>query len=702
MHRVGTKIFQKYFLLALLAILVTLVSIYGFAAQTMNRSINDQIRYRDALLSRSLSERIDFILQTMVNDMRVASFHSQEQKAHSTAVFVEELQWMLARQPLYLFIQSVSSSGEIVSRIPEPRNRIQLLADEVTDRLKWSKSYYISDMMVLPDGRKTVVVAYPVLDKNSRFLGGVMAFVDLRVLSGYLSEAQIGSEGLVALVDQGGTIVAGNGNVRIGTVIKEHELGRLLALERSGVWEGDLFERRMLITYRPIPFGSFGLLVGESVKQANLPSSKFMMVLKKGFLLIFVVVAGLIFFATARVVRPISGLIEQINEYKNKKRQSFEPIKKGDEVIELLSITMGQMAQELTERERRLFYILESIPYAVITVDHDGRVTSFNSGAEKLTGYQRSDVLGTSLVLNPFWCKKDEAESLEVLAQGAEIDERDFCIIDKERNRYEVKLHSSPYRGEGQQPLGAILVIRDVSDLKKLESALRKNEQLAAVGQVTAGIAHEIKNPLSIIQAAAEGVQLEFEVLESTPRAKALIEDILNTSDRMNGLITNFLSLAISRETGFETVDLVAVVDELLHLLKKKFRDQEVRVHHSFDVFDAEISGRKSELSQVFLNLFLNSLQAMPEGGELWVAIYAAGSDWQVRVTDSGCGIPAEKLQRIFNPFFSTKSDGTGLGLTIVHEIVREHNGRVWAESKAGEGSVFYVSFPSLGGGIDG
>lgn len=694
MSLIKSKISKKYFLIMLVVIFTTLAAVYGFTVKIMNSSYREQIRYRDELMVRSLTKRIDFIMQVMVNDMRVASLNSLDTGFYGKKRFSAEVQKMLARQPLYLFIQAVTDDGRLISRVPEPRSQAVFSSEEIIERLRWSKTYLVSNLLTLPDGRKTFAVAYPVLDDSGAFHGGVLAFVNLSVLTDVLNESRIGQEGIVALLDSQGSVVAHENSDWIGQSLRSHPLGPLLQLEKFGIWEGNVFGRKMLIAYRPAFLGQFGLVVGESISQAWAPSNRVMWSLAHGFLVVLVVATGITLLGTARVVRPIISLTRQTREYKDNTRKIFDQITTGDE-IETLSITMDQMAKDLTERERRLFYILESIPYAVMTIDQDGCFTTFNKSAEQLTGFLRSEVLGEKVERFPLKQERSELISLRTLQEGQSFDEVESYIIDKQGQRHEVQMHSSLYQGEDKQPQGAIVVFRDVSEVKKLEEYLRRSEQLASLGQLTAGIAHEIKNPLSIIQAAAEGIQLEMEDETDKELVRSFAEDIFSTSVRMNGLIKEFLSLAfLPGEANFIRINLVSIINELLHLLKKKFHDQNITLDCAYITEEAYVMGRKNALTQVFLNILLNSLQAMKNGGSLNVILEAENDDWHVEIVDTGSGISEEKLQRIFNPFFSTKSDGTGLGLAIAHEIITEHQGKIWADSIEGKGTRMYIEIP--------
>ncbi len=694
MGLIDSKLSKRYFLITLIVILIVLSTVCGFTITVMNNSFRDQIRYRDDLLARTLAKRVDFTLKKMVNEMRAAANYTVIGKGGDDRFYASEVQKILVREPLYLFIQSIDAQGRPIGRVPEARSPFPLKVEEVGRRLAWSRTFYISNLIELPDGKKTFAIAYPVLDDEGSYRGGIIAFVNLGTLSGYLRESQIGDEGMIALIDREGSVIAHGDENYIGSSLGAHPLGEFLRKERFGIWEGPLFDKKAILAYRPLSVGTFGLIVGETIKQAWAPSDHVTALLLQGFLAVLLAALGLNLYGTSRVVRPILSLIRQTQEYKENRRTSFDPIPTRDE-IEELSLTMDQMAQALRERERRLFYILEAIPYGVITIDRDGRITTFNRGAEELTGYLRDEVAGKAIIELPLKPSKEEFLTWRTLKEGKEFDEVETYILDRHQKRHEVRLHSALFRGEDEKLLGALLVLRDVSELKKLEDYVRQSERLASLGKLTAGIAHEIKNPLSIIHAAAEAILLEREEQGERDYVGGLATDILNTSDRMDGLLKDFLSLAKDADSGNrQEINLAPILDELLQLLKKKFAEQGIRIERHYEAESAYVLGNRNRLVQVFLNIMLNSLQAMEHGGYLSIALQKRESFWEVAFEDTGKGIPATKMQWIFNPFFSTKSEGTGLGLSIAYEVIAEHEGKIWATSTEGVGTTLYVQIP--------
>ncbi|NGQ94975.1 PAS domain S-box protein [Brevibacillus sp. SYP-B805] len=696
LHVWQSKITKRYLLLTLVVILFTLTLLYVLTVRVMNASVQEQIEHRDDLIARTLSKRIGFLLEKMVDDMRVASNYLTKTSKEDKAFYLSEMQRLVSRDPLYLFIQAFDQEGRLLERIPNVPFSSPNDIGPIYTRLSWSKTYYISNMIILPDGRKTIAVAYPSLDGDGRFLGGTIAYLNLNTLSDYLNELRIGQEGINAVIDRDGWVLAHSGyEESTASTIATHPVGEFLRKERYGLWEGELFGQQMIVAYRPLSKGGLGLIVGETQHQSMEPSYHVMSVLLQGFLVVLLIAVGLGLFGTTRIVKPILDLTTQVKEYKENKRKRFRPIRTNDELQEL-SLVLGQMAKELTDKERRLFYILESIPYGIITTDKNGRITTFNKGAEELTLFTREEAIGKYIIDLPLKENKEEYVAWKTLQEGKAFDEIESYILDKEGNRHEVRMYSSLFPGEENEIIGAITIIRDVSEMKKLEEYAKQSERLASLGQLTAGIAHEIKNPLSIILAAAEAIKLECTDHQSTGMSVAeLTDDILDSAERMNNLLADFLKLSKDEtDSNKAPVDLVELLNELLHLLRKKCSDQGILVLRRYEADSCMVYGDKNRLTQVFLNILLNSIQAMESGGNLTVRIRDIGQNWEVTIEDSGKGIPAAKLPWIFNPFFSTKREGTGLGLSIAHEIVLQHNGKIYATSEEGKGTCLYVLIP--------
>jgi PAS domain S-box-containing protein len=695
MNVLSSKLTKRYLLITLVVIFFALSSIYWLTIQVMNSSIEEQIEYRDDLIAINIGKRIDFMIRKMINDTRIASEYIIKDSKKDQRFYLAEIERMVSYDPLYLFIQVFDDEGNVQLTVPDISFAQMLSLNDIQNRLAWSKTYYVSNIVTLQDGRKTIAVAYPAIDEFGEYQGGTIAFINLNTLSDYLNDLKIGDQGINAVMNREGVIIGHSNTEYIGASLHNHVLRNYLYKERYGTWKGVLFDQNMMVSYKPLSFGGLGLIVGEPVEQVIASSREVKQLMFRGFLVVLFIAITLTFLGTSRVVKPILELIKQTREYKENKRTKFDKINTKDE-IEDLSMTMGQMAKELTDKERRLFYILESIPYCVITTDKDGKITTFNKGAEELTLFKREEVIGQYIIDLPLKENKKEFMSWKTLQEGKAFDEVESYIIDKNKKKHDVRLYSSLFRRDDHELVGAIIVIRDVSEIKKLEEYIKQSERLASLGQLTAGIAHEIKNPLSIIQAAAEAIHLELKESQVEKNfVHELTDDILESSDRMNDLLIDFLKLSKGEDDGTKDVNnLVNILDELIHLLRKKLNDHEITIHRSYEVDEALVYANKNRVTQVFLNILINSIQAMEQKGRLYVSVTGKKDDWEVKIEDTGKGIPPSKIKWVFNPFFSTKREGTGLGLSISHEIISEHNGKIWADSKEGQGTILFVQIP--------
>jgi PAS domain S-box-containing protein len=660
----------------------------------MNASVRSQMEYRDELIAKTLGNQVEIMFQNVIGNMRQISPSVDTYENIDRKTYQREVEAIISEDSLYLFIE-VYQGNKQSFRIPDGPLPSPGQVNSILERLSWSKTRYISNMIELPDGRRTIAVAYPILNDQGDFTGAIVTYLNLNILSERLQKFSIGKEGMNAIADRNETIIAHTNKEFIGTSIQNNTVGRNLEKERYGIWNGTIFNKKMVISYRPLLLGNISLIVGEPIKQALSPARSVTNLLIKGFVTVFIIALTLAVFSASRVARPIMSLIKQVQEYKEGKRKKFSILHTKDE-IEELSLVLAEMATELRENERSMFYILESIPYCVITTDQDGKIMTFNKGAEELMLFNRDEVVGKNIFDLPIKHDVQEFVLLKTLREGKAFEEVESHIVDKQKQIHDVRIYASLFKGEQDEYIGSLLVIRDVSDLKKLEEYLRQSDRLASLGQLTAGIAHEIKNPLSIIQVAAESIRLQLaDSLEDKEILDELTDDILVSSDRMNKLLTDFLKLT-KGDTQNEAVltDLISIVDELLILLRKKFNDQNVKVTTHYQTNQALIIGDRHKLTQMLLNVLLNSLHAMKNGGIISVAIRDEIDCWRISVSDTGEGMPEETLKWIFNPFFSTKPEGTGLGLSIVHEIVIQHGGKIWAESMIHQGTTIHFQIP--------
>ncbi len=339
--------------------------------------------------------------------------------------------------------------------------------------------------------------------------------------------------------------------------------------------------------------------------------------------------------------------------------------------------------------------ILQSMVSGVLTVDNKGKVVTYNYMAEKICGRKSADVLGK--VSQEIWGNRGTIT--KVVASSL----KDKCYVNyessiasPERGLVPVSFSSTLLRDHQGKKMGALITIQDLSEVKELEGKVRRADKLAALATMAAGMAHEIKNPLSSMKVLSQLLPIKFQ----DPEYRAKMQEILPREiNRIDRIVESLLGFARATAPTFERADIRDVLNENLKYFKDQAQAAEVKVVTKFaDLPEIEID--QGQLSQVFSNLMLNAIQAMPNGGELQVItlpgkeVEEVLQEIKVQISDTGHGISEDMAKKLFDPFFTTKYGGTGLGLTISHSIVDGHKGYIDVESKIGKGTTFIVTLP--------
>ncbi|MDI6854187.1 MAG: ATP-binding protein [Deltaproteobacteria bacterium] len=237
---------------------------------------------------------------------------------------------------------------------------------------------------------------------------------------------------------------------------------------------------------------------------------------------------------------------------------------------------------------------------------------------------------------------------------------------------------------------------RMIRELEEHQEELLQSRKIAAIGTLTSGIAHELNNPINNIVLTAESLQEDFSQLEQK-EALGLIHDILIQADRASEIVKGLLDFSRSERPEFEPLAISAVIDETLKLVRNQVMLSGIQVEKDIPPEVPLVSGDRKSLQQVFLNLFINAIQAMPDGGLLQIGVHQEDGRWlKIEVGDTGAGIDPEHLPRIFDPFYTTKEvgRGTGLGLSVTYGIIEKHGGHIEAHSKKGQGATFTITLP--------
>ncbi len=350
-----------------------------------------------------------------------------------------------------------------------------------------------------------------------------------------------------------------------------------------------------------------------------------------------------------------------------------------------LSWRLEKTSKKLEEKDSNLKALalfnkdlIENLPSGLLTTDLSGKITIFNRAAEHITGISREAVAMKNITdLFPFITSPFEVERNE-----GTLSYNGSTVI--------IGLTISGIMDNEGRKTGYICVFQDITQLKNLEAELKYKETLAAIGELAANMAHEIRNPLASLKTAIEILR---EGILTKDHSEKLMHIALSEMDRLNKIITDFLIYSRPHAPQCSWFDLHRMLDETLGLIEHPIINKGISVIRNIDG-QQEVFADHSKLRQVFLNLGMNAIDSMPNGGTLLISTGRGNGNVKVFFKDTGIGIPPEHLKDIFYPFFTTKETGTGLGLSIAYRIVEEHHGKITVHSVPGKGTTFEIVLP--------
>jgi two-component system, NtrC family, sensor kinase len=385
----------------------------------------------------------------------------------------------------------------------------------------------------------------------------------------------------------------------------------------------------------------------------------------------------------------------------------------SSEDVELLETVAGYLAiaiqngrlyasleQKVSQYERLKDFnenIVESINVGVLAVDLADRVESWNSQMEVMYALPRWQALNRSL--REIFPAEFVAEFSRVRQSPGIHNLYKFRMAVPTGETRIVNVAIAPLVTKKFSVVGRLIIMDDITERVELEAQLSQADKLSSIGLLAAGVAHEVNTPLAVISSYA---QMLSKQLQGDERKSTVLEKITRQTFRASEIVNNLLNFSRTSGAEFTEVDVNRVILDTLSLLEHQFKTAKVRVHDELAPHLPSIQGNTGRLQQVFLNLFLNAKDAMPNGGTLHI-VTSNGDGVSVLVSDTGSGIAQEHIQRIYDPFFTTKATpqdgqkrGTGLGLSVTYGIIQEHAGKIRVESSPDEGTTFYLDFPLL------
>ncbi len=705
LHSVVSSITKKYILIYCLILVIPIVLFYQMIISYSHRILETNIIRHNALSVDDLVKRLNTEVGNIVLQLQLVSNDAQEETDLET--MYKDSREIISRSSIVHSIYFLDDQSRIRFEVPFMQSADkQPYVYPMFDEARWTLNYTVSDVVPNVRDEPTITVAVPVDRANNKFVGMLVAELSREYLSEILKIHSLASGGFGYIVDRRGVVIASTDPLEWNKDYSSFTSVRHWLTDAYGSDREAYHGEASILSYQMMKDG-WGIVVGVPERIAFASVSRLSDILTLSFIAILLLSLFLIGVGIRYLLAPVVRLTQLAQNFTvEASLQEISRLKRYHSADELgllmrtfirVGVSNLEKQHMLVEKEQYLRNVLEGIPFAIVTLDNNGVVTYFNRQFETLTGMQARHALGQSWDELPMNQTQEERIAID-LASTEPLNESERYMVDSTGEKHVIKVIVTRFFHEQGDVAGILVVMHDVSRQKLLEAHAKQRERLASIGQITTGIAHELKNPLAILSGAAELLKEEVQEKQQVDEMmRELVHDISQVVIRMNGIANDFLAFAKSKKDEREPVYLDKLLDKVLHLLRIKLNECRIQVVKEVHTELPPISGKNDKLMLVFLNLVLNSIDAMQGGGTLTIQFeqhVQENNEWlAVAIRDTGIGIPDKQLDWLFNPFFSTKETGSGLGLTIARDIVSEHDGVMSIDSKEAEGTVVWCKF---------
>lgn len=741
---IRAKLFLIFFSLGLLPLLISIFFAYHTMAQTMTIQTNEQLT---KLLDKT-AEQIQFYFEAREKEISLLSNYPFIQLSFLQFEFGQRLDTVRRllsdyeqKNRYFNTIYLIDLNGKRILTEPETQNNGPSYLSDPAGWASMIDENLKTTFIPAQDDRTppVLLISKRVYDfENNQLPVGMIVFdIHLPSFTQFVSSLKIGSRGYACLWDHRGELIfhpeksieenpafPGTDSPGLSILIK-----RMINGEKGrGDYEFHGIKKRMIFTQCEVMNWRVSISLEKSELMKDIITLRYRMLSFFALITFLIILASYAFGKS--ISTPISRLIDGARAIGDGKWDHFITVDSGDELSSLadefnkMTSRLKKSVQEIMALKSFNEDILKSVPSGIITINKNLEITSFNASAERILQMRGNH-------LNRL--KPPETYSHSSLSSGAdEILKRLRACVKNNiimNNRHieqmfckegqdvpgVIELNTSALKNVGEETVGAIAVIRDITQKKRMEAEMIRVDRLASLGELSAGMAHEIRNPLAGMKTAT---QILARRVSDDPE-KVLIQGILHEIDRLNKIVTDLLNFSRPKNPLPANVDLSDVIIKSLALIWKNMKQSNVILVKTVDQDLPRVSVDREQIEQVFLNLLLNALKAIPGGGTLTIIIklrekeekqevverkiplktlapVMPGKQIEVVFQDTGHGIKKEILSRIFNPFFTTNPGGTGLGLSIVQKLLEKNRAKINIESRENEGTRVTLLFPIM------
>ncbi len=571
----------------------------------------------------------------------------------------------------------------------------------------FSKGLYLSEIVTSNNGQMPkIILSKPVYDfEDSQKKVGLLVFdIKLSSFTRFVSPLKIGEDGFAFLWDHNGYALYHPDrsylfNLQIGEKGDDDFRGLLERMSEKEKGFGNYslkgVEKNMFFTPCHTPDWSVAITIETSKLMGDILKLRRSMITFISIIGMLIICVSFLFVKS--ITRPIKSLTEGARALGNGNLEHVITIDSDDEFFRLaqefnsMSYRLRQSMNEIIELKTFNDDILRSVTSGIITVDRVNKITSFNKVAGRIIRLTKED---TSSTQSP-QIEKIKSILHTTLTDNASATNMELEFYSKRNERLSfMELNTSLLRNASGKVIGAIADIRDITHRKKIEGEMIRVEKLASLGELSAGMAHEIRNPLAGMKTSAQVLSKRLK----TDSGKILLDGIIESIDRMNNTVTDLLNFSRPKPSCLKPFDIPKLIDLSLTMLRVNLKKFNIDLVLDYEKSLPKALIDKEQIQQVCINLILNALKAMPHGGTFNITVKNGRPPIQdflkISFTDTGSGIKKEHLSKIFNPFFTCDPKGTGLGLSIVQKLLEENHGCIQIDSMEGKGTKAVINLP--------
>ncbi|MBU2627793.1 MAG: PAS domain S-box protein [Proteobacteria bacterium] len=734
-HHLFSSIRSKFIAIFVILGVMPQILVGIFAYNSASNALLLQTREQLGNLADKTAQQIDIFFEVVEKDINLLSnfpfiqlsFLQFEfgQKLDTAKRLVQEYE---KKNRYYKQIHLINLQGRSILSIPGDGNQ----TPEVFDTEDWftaarEKEMFLSDIILDKHfGDSFLILAKKIYDfEDKKKPVGLLVFeIKLSAFTLFVSSLKIGTQGYSFLLNGNGYLIyhpdqslnlnntfIENGDANLANLIKKMQSGE------RGFGEYLFKNKKKYMVFTPcrIKNWSVGITLQRSEFMADIIKLRQSMMTFSALIIILIIFVSLLFVKS--LTHPISQLITGARAIGGGDLNQTIRIESSDEFQGLakefnkMATRLKKSMQEIVELKTFNDDIFRSVTSGIITVNRKGDVTSINKSARKIFSLSKdlmdNKTLGTLLprIKNPL------ALLLLTLGKKENIEHQVIDFLNHHGEPVFIEINTSLLNDSSGSVIGAIADIRDITLRKRMEELMVRVDKLASLGELSAGIAHEIRNPLA-------GMKTSIQVLAkklTSPSQKLLLEGVLSEINRLNNIVTDLLKFSGPSPTFPESMDIKKILKKALDLIMEKIKKLNIKVIQNYDQAVPSAFIDREQIQQVFLNLMLNAVNAMPGGGTLSISIKMVMDQDRIKekitqsfdpvfpienkymavsFTDTGLGIKEENLPRVFYPFFTTDPNGTGLGLPIAHKLLEKNNAYIYIDSKESKGCNVTVILP--------